>query len=166
LEKLLIRCCNVLDIRLVWHSGNLGKYEACPCGCTISELRYFYRVFVRVLLMSLRFYLRLSDWSVLHQSNVLIFHVRRFFWLTRIERILKYEIYNESNQTMLYLGSHWQDSIFCSILLSVLTASLLKKNAIQLKGLNFPLCVLRICNHICLLPSNANRLTVGIVMIF
>jgi len=38
-----------------------------------------------------------------YQSNVLIFHVRRFFRITRIERILKYEIDNESNQT---IGSH------------------------------------------------------------
>lgn len=140
-----------------------GKYEACPCGCTISELHYSYGICLLLLLMSLRFYLRHTDWSMSYQSNVLIFHVRRFFRITRIERILKYEIDNESNQT---IGSHWQESIFCSILLSILTASLLKKNAIQLKGLNFPFCVLSTCNHICLLPYNANRLTVGIVMMF
>lgn len=161
-EKLLIRCCNVPDICVVWHSGKLGSYEACPYGFTISKLHYSYGIFLLVLLMSLRFYLRQFDWSMLYRSNLLIFHIRRFFWTTRIERILKCEIDNESNWTILYLGSHWQEIVFCSILLSILTASLLMKNVLPLKGLNFPMCVLSICNHIFLLPCNGNRLTIGI----
>jgi hypothetical protein len=90
-EKLLVRCCNVIDIRLVWHSGKFGKYEACPSGFTMSELHYSYGIAILVLLMSLRFYLRHFAWSMLYRSNVLIFHVRRFFWITRIERNLKYK---------------------------------------------------------------------------